>query len=103
SGTPAALKCKSLASRSTCRKISSTARSSPSGFQEVYGVSQNQHRRLQPLARTNTLGVPVKTPSPCHDRKISAIRTVVSRKNGCARIRYGSFYRGCVEKERNAG
>ena len=29
--------------------------SQPSGCQEAYGVSQNQQRKLQPLARTKTL------------------------------------------------
>src|SRR4051812_5704549 len=52
------------ASRCTSATISSTDRSSPSGSHEVYGVSQNQQRRLQPLVRTKTLGVPVSKPSP---------------------------------------
>ena len=42
----------------------STDQSSPSGSHDVYGVSQNQHRKLHPLARTNTLGMPVSKPSP---------------------------------------
>ena len=44
--------------------ISSSDRSSPSGCHEVNGVSQYQQRRLQPLVRTKTLSVPVRTPSP---------------------------------------
>ncbi len=39
----------------------------PSGSHDVYGVSQNQQRRLQPLVRTKTLSVPVSRPSPCSD------------------------------------
>jgi hypothetical protein len=36
----------------------------PSGFQDVYGVSHQVQRRLQPEVRTNTLGTPARMPSP---------------------------------------
>jgi len=68
-------------SRSTWPTISSTERSSPSAAEEAYGVSQNQHRRLQPLVRTKSLHVPVKRPSPWIDRKISAIRMGVTSRS----------------------
>ena len=38
--------------------MDSTDRSSPSGCHDVYGVSHQAHRKLQPLARTNTDGTP---------------------------------------------
>jgi hypothetical protein len=33
----------------------------------VNGVSHHVQRRLQPLVRTNVLGVPAKSPSPWSD------------------------------------
>src|SRR5262249_15235263 len=60
----------------TALTIRSMATSSPSGFQDVYGVSHHEHRRLQPLVRTNTDGTPTSDPSPCSEKKISAIFNV---------------------------
>jgi len=37
---------------------------SPSGFQEVYAESHHEQRRLHPLVRTKTDGVPASIPSP---------------------------------------
>ena len=39
----------------------------PFGSQEVNGESHQRQRRLQPLVRTNTLGVPASSPSPCSE------------------------------------
>jgi hypothetical protein len=39
----------------------------PSGRHDVNGVSHHTQRRLQPLVRTNVLGVPASSPSPCSD------------------------------------
>src|SRR5512147_670422 len=36
----------------------------PSGCHDVYGVSHQRQRKLQPLVRTNTEGTPSKRPSP---------------------------------------
>ena len=52
---------------------SSSVHAEPSGFQDVYGVSQNQHRRLQPEVRIKRERVPAHGPSPWIDSKISAI------------------------------
>ena len=63
---PVSTTCRASHSSHSAR-ISSTVRSCPSGFHDVYGVSQNQQRRLHPLARMKTLGTPVRSPSPWID------------------------------------
>src|SRR5262245_53796211 len=60
----------------TSLMMRSSVTSSPSGFHDVYGVSHHEHRRLQPLVRTNTDGTPTSDPSPCSEKKISAIFNV---------------------------
>ena len=51
----------------TSLQRASIVRCSPVGSQEVNGVSHHRHRRLQPLVRKKTLGVPASRPSPCRD------------------------------------
>ena len=41
--------------------------SAPSGCQDVYGVSHQAQRRLQPLVRMKTDGTPTSEPSPCSE------------------------------------
>src|SRR6185295_6444626 len=53
--------------------ISSSGASSPSGVHEVYGVSHQEHRRLQPLVRMKTEGTPTSDPSPWMEWNSSAI------------------------------
>src|SRR5207249_6168274 len=48
----------------TALRMASSERSSPSGCHEVYGVSHQTQRRLQPLVRTKTEGTPTSEPSP---------------------------------------
>src|SRR5579863_5219878 len=54
-------------------------RSSPSGCHEVYGVSHQVQRKLQPLVRTKTDGTPANVPSPWMEWKISEIFKCVTR------------------------
>lgn len=54
-------------------KSSSSVHAVPSGFHDVYGVSQNQQRRLHPDVRIKSERVPAHGPSPWIDSKISAI------------------------------
>ena len=60
---PVSTTCRAGCSR-TRATICSTETSSPSGLQLAYGVSHHVHRRLHPLARTNTDGTPTSFPSP---------------------------------------
>ncbi len=51
----------------TASRIAATDIARPSGRHDVKGVSHHTQRRLQPLVRTNTLGVPASIPSPWSD------------------------------------
>ena len=62
----------------TAATMVSMSHESPSGSQEAYRVSQNQQRRLHPLVRIKTLGVPVSRPSPWTLWKISEIRITLA-------------------------
>src|SRR5947209_13903369 len=48
----------------TCSTRDATDRSLPSGCHDVYGVSHQTQRRLQPEVRTKTEGTPRSEPSP---------------------------------------
>ncbi len=48
----------------TSSRIWSSVSSVPSGCQEVYGVSHQEQRKLQPLVRMKIEGTPISAPSP---------------------------------------
>ena len=61
---PVITACRAAGKDATRSTMASTVISSPSGFHEVYGVSHQEQRRLQPLVRTKTEGTPARMPSP---------------------------------------
>lgn len=55
----------SLGYFATSCKISLTLHFWPSGAHDVYGVSHQTQRKLQPDVRIKTDGMPINLPSPC--------------------------------------